>query len=236
MESLNSKPLALGSVAGPVTRRRKALLTRAQAAGSDGVPDALTDTAATPTCQQQQQQQLSRKRQRLPACDYELSLFVRWCNIDGRARVSRLPLTPIGGVEGLRGLFRRLIKGAFPPHELPDYLTRPDVYYMFTPAEEFVSLPGDATRTEFRLVVTLDGWEHTVAERELGVLRDPERNMLVTVAEFESDSFEVEGQEIILNLVSYPTVCVARSFLDDAVRSLVASGAGRPTPQAAAST
>ena len=95
--------------------------------------------------------------------------------------MSRLPLEPIASVDDLRGLFRRLIKGAFAPSELPDYLTLPD-FYKFTPREEFISLPGDTARTEFRLVVTLDGWEHTVAERELGVTPDPERNMLVTVS------------------------------------------------------
>ncbi len=44
-----------------------------------------------------------------------------------------------------------------------------------------MSLPGEILRTEFRLVVTHDGWEYTVLERELGAHRDPLRKMLVTV-------------------------------------------------------
>ena len=432
MESLNSKPLQLGSVAGPVTRRRKALLARAQAGGGPPAPEALEDTAATGQRQRQrqQQQQPSRKvgrapgagldagappaamplpsssgltpfppppppssqtshtrtraqRARPPACGYDVCLFVRWCNIDGRARVSRLPLSPIAGVDGLRGLFRKLIKVgclfwgglrgvreecvrviggvsawgrphapllalahcSTPPATPPTRpssprgesrapsppmscrttwprltcttcsrrqrcgvpaLARASTEPLYPPSkkkreknqkqettstpppQEFVSLPGDAARTEFRLAVTLDGWEHTVAERELGVVRDPERNMLVTVrrracvcvclcvcvcegggaehwapgyrerrppgaahlglstplllppppptppqvAEFESDAFEVEGQEIILNLVSYPTVCVRREFLDDAVHALAAASARARAPAA----
>jgi hypothetical protein len=45
-----------------------------------------------------------------------------------------------------------------------------------------MSLPGEILRTEFRLVVTYQGWEYTVLERELGAHRDPLRKMLVTVS------------------------------------------------------
>jgi hypothetical protein len=55
---------------------------------------------------------------------------------------------------------RRLIKGGFGAGSLPDYLTCHE-FYKFSPAEELISLPGDIARTEFRLVVTLDGWEYT---------------------------------------------------------------------------
>lgn len=64
--------------------------------------------------------------------------------------------------------------------ERPDYLTGPD-FYKFTPAEEFMSLPGDIARTEFRLVITHDGWEYCILERDLGAHLDSHRNMLVTV-------------------------------------------------------
>lgn len=39
---------------------------------------------------------------------------------------------------------RQLIQGAFPPGNLPDYLTSP-AYYKFSPAEELISLPGACT-------------------------------------------------------------------------------------------
>lgn len=57
-------------------------------------------------------------------------------------------------------------------------------------------------------------------DRQLGVDCDPDRSLLVTVAEFESDVFEAGGQECVLSLLSYPTISVRRDFLDRAVRSL----------------
>ena len=51
----------------------------------------------------------------------------------------------------------------------------------FTPESEFMSLPGDIARTQFRLVATHEGWEYVVLEREMGADRDPSRSMLVTV-------------------------------------------------------
>ena len=53
------------------------------------------------------------------------------------------------------------------------------------------------------------------------VSHPPAAPVLLQVAEFESDSFVVEDQEIIMNLVSYPTVCVRREFLDQAVTALL---------------
>ena len=44
-----------------------------------------------------------------------------------------------------------------------------------------MSLPGDIARTEFRLVVTHEGWEYCILERDLGAHLDSQRNMLVTV-------------------------------------------------------
>jgi hypothetical protein len=76
---------------------------------------------------------------------------------------------------------RRLIQGAFSGGDLPDYLVAPD-FYKFSPAEELISLPADIARTEFRLVATLGGWEHTVCERALPGTPDPQRRLLVTVS------------------------------------------------------
>ncbi|GAB4822134.1 hypothetical protein N2152v2_009180 [Parachlorella kessleri] len=171
-------------------------------------------------------------------CEYDVSLYIRWYSAEGASRVSRLPLDPIASVDDLKGLFRRLIQGAF-PGALPDYLTSPD-FYKFAPAEDFVSLPGrDTQRTHFRLVVTLGGWEHGVVDRELsfgggGGGRDSApRDLLVTMAEFESDTFELDGQECVMNLVSYPTICVRRDFLDAAVRNLLRGMAAPAGPAAA---
>ena len=44
-----------------------------------------------------------------------------------------------------------------------------------------MSLPGDIARTEFRLVITHEGWEYCILERDLGAHLDCHRNMLVTV-------------------------------------------------------
>jgi hypothetical protein len=122
-------------------------------------------------------------RQALQAdlCPHSLCLYVRWHSAAGGVKVNRLPLDPIGGVADLRGLFRRLIQGAFgSPAALPDYLTSPS-FYKFSPAEELISLPADIARTEFRLAVTLNGWEYTVCERTLPGTPDPDRKLLVTV-------------------------------------------------------
>ncbi|KDD72887.1 hypothetical protein H632_c2774p0, partial [Helicosporidium sp. ATCC 50920] len=109
---------------------------------------------------------------------------------------------------------------AFESEELPDYLAS-ERYVKYTPREEFVSVPGDSCRTQFRLAILgSDGWEHTLAERDWGGAPDPVLNMLVTVAEFESDAFRLADDELVLNLVSYPTVCVRRAFLNEALRRL----------------
>lgn len=125
-------------------------------------------------------QRLRRSRQ-ADLCPHTLCLYVRWHSTSGGVRITRLPLNPIGGVADLRGLFRRLIQGAFgSPAAQPDYLTSPS-FYKFAPAEELISLPADIARTEFRLAVTLNGWEYTVCERTLPGTPDPERKLLVTV-------------------------------------------------------
>ena len=154
---------------------------------------------------------------------------MRWISGDGRTKVNRLPLEAVASVGDLRGLFRGLVTGAFGSsgEGLPDYLTSP-AYYLLSPAEDFVTLPGDFARTQFRLVATLaGGWEHTLVERELGRAPDPARTLLVTVAEFECEPAPVGGgREVVLSLIAYPTVCVRRDFLDDAVARLAAAAAG----------
>lgn len=82
----------------------------------------------------------------------------------------------------LQGISKNLVSRAFPSGpERPDYLTSEE-FLKFTPTEDFMSLPGEIFRTEFRLVVTYDSWEYTVLERELGAHVDPLRKMLVTVS------------------------------------------------------
>lgn len=155
-----------------------------------------------------------------PLCCHDLCLYVRWFSACGKSRVARLPLEPIPrGVSGLRRFFKQLIKGAYPNSAFPNFLTCPE-YYVLSPADDFVSMPGDIARTHFRLVVTLDGWEYTVAERELGAEADPNRTLVVTVAEFETDTLKVGGSEVVVQLVSYPTVCVRQDFLDAKIVSL----------------
>ena len=81
----------------------------------------------------------------------------------------------------VQGISKNLVSRAYPSGpERPDYLTS-DEFLKFTPTEDFMSLPGEIFRTEFRLVVTHEGWEYTVLERELGAHVDPLRKMLVTV-------------------------------------------------------
>jgi hypothetical protein len=72
-------------------------------------------------------------------------------------------------------------------------------------------------------VATLgDGWEYTVCERQLPGAPDPERRLLVTLAEFESDAVVVGDRRYVARLLSYPTVCVRRDFLDATLAQLVA--------------
>lgn len=171
------------------------------------------------------QDRTSNKRQHcaLSTCPYELYLSVKWFARSGKTRTHRLPLLPVShGVDGLQGIFKRLIKGAYSStNDLPSFLSSPE-YYLLSPAKDFVSLPCNVIRTQFRLVACLEGgWEYTLAERELGESPDPDRKLIVTVAEFESDVLQVGDQQMVVNLVSYPTVCVKKDFLDMAVQSLV---------------
>ena len=84
-------------------------------------------------------------------------------------------------LHNMQGISKNLVSRAFPSGpERPDYLISEE-FLKFTPTEDFMSLPGEILRTEFRLVVTHEGWEYTVLERELGAHVDPLRKMLVTV-------------------------------------------------------
>jgi hypothetical protein len=175
---------------------------------------------------QQESMEGTMSRQVLESSDIQLSLDVFWTGAESGTRsAKRLPLDAISGVSDLRGLFRNLICGAFPggPASLPDYLTSCQ-YYKFAPAADFASFPGDAINTRFRLVATFLGWEVNVAERELGGAPDPERKLLVTVAEFETEPVELsDGTEVIATMVTYPTVSVQRDFLDEALQRLTAA-------------
>ena len=52
-----------------------------------------------------------------------------------------------------QGISKNLVHRAFPEPTRPDYLTSEE-FLKFTPTEDFMSLPGEILRTEFRLVVT----------------------------------------------------------------------------------
>lgn len=162
-----------------------------------------------------------------------LALDVCWTAAETGARFTkRLPLNAIASVSDLKGLFRSLICGAFPLGP-PDYLTSGE-YYKFAPAEEYASFPGDAIESQFRLMATYQGWEVAVAERALGGIPDPERRLLVTVAEFESEPMELsDGTEVVVTMVTYPTVSVQRDLLDVALRRLVAAASGAAAAYAA---
>ena len=101
-----------------------------------------------------------------------------------------------------QGISKNLVSRAFPSGpERPDYLTSQE-FLKFTPTEDFMSLPGEIFRTEFRLVVTHEGWEHTVLERELGAHVDPLRKMLVTVSRCLAHSLHVAWWSCMTNGVT----------------------------------
>ncbi|KAK9821469.1 hypothetical protein WJX81_006655 [Elliptochloris bilobata] len=152
------------------------------------------------------------RRQR--KCSLQLSLFVRWHSPMGKTKVMRLQLRSVGSVEALQGISKNLVTRAFPDYERPDYLTSAD-FFKFTPTEQFMSLPGDIARTEFRLVASYNGWEYTVLERELGAHRDPSRKMLVTVIEFESTAMMIGQLGVRVSLIAYPVVSIKKAFLED---------------------
>lgn len=158
--------------------------------------------------QQARSRTQSRKRR------WNLALYVRWTTLCGTRRVTRLPLRVLSSLDQLQGMFSRLIRNAHRDHRLPDFMTSPE-YIVCTPAEEFVSVPSALGSTHFRLVVTDEaGWEHTVAERVLAASPDPAGDLMVTLAEFQSNALDLGDHEIVFNMVSYPTVCILRSRVE----------------------
>ena len=55
------------------------------------------------------------------------------------------------------------------------------------------------------------------------------------MCEFQSDAFELDGQECVMSLIAYPTISVRRDVLDAAVRRLAAAAAS-PSPSPAPSS
>jgi hypothetical protein len=58
--------------------------------------------------------------------------------------------------------------------------------------------------------VQWEGWEYAVLHRELGAHRDPDRNMFVTVIEFESQAVMIGALGLTVSLISYPLVFVRK--------------------------
>ena len=155
----------------------------------------------------------------VPGSQYSLSLYVHRTTTRGTTKVVKLQLMVVPCVSMLKKLFRSLLETAF-PDQLPQYLTSGE-YYLFTPELEFVSLPGDSVRTQFRLVASVNGWDTVIAVRELGRDADPERRMLVTMAEFDSQPVSLgDGNDMVVSLAAYPSVSVRKSFLDAAIKEL----------------
>jgi hypothetical protein len=137
---------------------------------------------------------------------------VRWHSPSGRSRVNALPLKPVPCLDALQGVSRSLVDRAFPRGaRRPDHLTSP-AFLRFTPAAEFLTLPSDVARTEFRLAATCEasGWEYGLLRRDLGEHVDPDRNMLVTVVEFESTALMAGTLGVRLALVAYPVVSIRK--------------------------
>lgn len=141
---------------------------------------------------------------------WHLALYVRWTTLCGAPKVTRLPLRTLSSLDQLQGMFSRLIRHAHRDRRLPAFMTSPD-YIVCAPAEEFVSVPSALGSTHFRLVLLDEaGWEHTVSERVLAATPDPAEDLMVTLAEFQSNALDLGDHEVIFNMVSYPTVCILR--------------------------
>ena len=70
-----------------------------------------------------------------------------------RQAVVQTSCSVLNGQMSLQGISKNLVNRAFPESNRPDYLTS-EQFLKFTPTEDFMSLPGEILRTEFRLVVT----------------------------------------------------------------------------------
>mmetsp|Transcript_12640 Transcript_12640/g.27332 ORF Transcript_12640/g.27332 Transcript_12640/m.27332 type:complete len:213 (+) Transcript_12640:242-880(+) len=150
----------------------------------------------------------------------ELSLFVKWYGLTGRTRVNQLILNPLETIDNLQGLSQRLVARAFSEANREAF-TNSENYYRFTPAEECLSYPSDVIKTELKLVVTWDGWEYVIFNRELGSQQgQEEKNMLVSEVQFESSAMIVGHVGVRLHLVAYPIISVKKTFLDGIEREL----------------
>lgn len=150
-----------------------------------------------------------------------LNLLVRWHSGTGNTKISNLTLRQIDGIDSLKGLSKGLVSRAFAVSGSPTYITSQE-FVKYTPEEDFLTLPGDIARTEFRLVVTHDGWEYTVLKRDLeaGQPTDGNRNMLVTAIEFESTALMMGNLGLRMAMISYPVVAISQEFITDLRRRL----------------
>lgn len=164
--------------------------------------------------------------------DYTFLLRINWhFGPSLPPKVVTLPLSPIASLEQLTPFQHRLLLSAFSEaNRLPDYLTDDETFYRFTPTKDFLSLPeGDAVKTEFQLIAQSHSTgsaqscrERLIVTRALHARPDPERRLLVTVAEFESDPRVLDDgeTEVIVTLMTIPTISVERRFLDEEMMRL----------------
>lgn len=153
---------------------------------------------------------------------YSLCLHIHRMTRGGLTKVDRIDLVAIKDASMLQSMFQNLLNRAF-PNGLPFYLTS-DEYYLFTPTEQFATLPCDVVSTQFRLVAAVDGWETVVAVRDLQDFSLPgeERKMMVTMAEFDSNPIASEDgtSKTVVSLVSYPSISIEKKFLDAVILDL----------------
>lgn len=156
----------------------------------------------------------------------ELSLIIKWTTGMGdrsKTRINRLPLKQLESLEKLGSLAKSLMDRAFPVESRPEYLSD-ELHYRWTPEEACMSYPMDVTKTEFKLAAMYNGWEYVVLSHELGNHVEPQdRNLSVTVIEFESVAVVLGNIGIRVSLVAYPVVCVQKCFLDNIKQQLISN-------------
>jgi len=123
-----------------------------------------------------------------------------------------------------QGVSNSLVHQAIENSEFPQHLVASRCYQQFTPVDHFLSLPGDVTRTEFRLAGEYRGEEYTLLERELGCDGEVDLNMLVTVVEFDTLAPMIDPMGVEVSLVAYPLIALKRSFLEDSLDRLITHG------------
>jgi len=129
-----------------------------------------------------------------------------------------------GVLPGLQGVSSSLVQQAIENSEFPQHLLSSHCYQQFTPVDHFLSLPGDVTRTEFRLAGEYCGEEYTLLERALGCDGEGDLNMLVTVVEFDTLAPMIGPMGVEVSLVAYPLIALKRSFLEDSLHRLITHG------------